>query len=131
MHMPNYAGYQSYNRNRFETASPHRLILMLFEGALKFAGQAERAIEKRDISGANQAIQKTQSIIYELISSLDLKQGGQIAVNLQSLYFYMIDCLVEANMRKDLEKLREVTDMLTSIKSAWEQIGKEVALGQG
>ncbi|ALS26093.1 flagellar protein FliS [Paenibacillus sp. 32O-W] len=131
MHMPNYAGYQSYNRNRFETASPHRLILMLFEGALKFAGQAERAIEKRDISGANQAIQKTQSVIYELISSLDLKQGGQLAVNLQSLYFYMIDCLVEANMRKDTEKLREVIDMLTSIKSAWEQIGKEVALGQG
>ncbi|MBW7474988.1 flagellar export chaperone FliS [Paenibacillus oenotherae] len=128
--MPNKAGYQAYQKNRFETASPHRLILMLYEGALKYVAQAERSLKDQDIAASNRMLQKVQDIIYELISTLDMKQGGQIAVNLQSLYFYIIECLVQANLQKDYEKLREVVDILQGLKSAWEQIGKEVALGQ-
>lgn len=130
MQMPNRAGYQAYQKNRFETASPHRLTLMLYEGALKFASQAERSLTEQNIENSNRSIQKIQDIIYELLATLDLKQGGQIAKNLQSIYFYMIECLVQANLQKDLAKLQEVVELLQSLKSAWEQIGKEVALGQ-
>ncbi|WP_236338833.1 flagellar export chaperone FliS [Paenibacillus plantiphilus] len=129
--MPNQAGYQAYQKNRFETASPHRLILMLYEGALKYASQAERALLEQDIVASNRLLLKIQDIVYELIATLDMKQGGQIATNLQSLYFYVIDCLVQANLQKNHEKLQEVVEILQSLKSAWEQIGKEVALGKG
>jgi len=128
--VPNKTGYQTYNRNKYETASPHRLILMLYEGALRYGAQAVRAIEEHDISLTNKSLQKVQDILYELLSSLDLKQGGEIAKNLQQLYLYMIEQCIQANLHKDKAKINEVLGYLQTIKSAWEQIGKEVAIGR-
>jgi flagellar protein FliS len=130
MQTPNRIGYQAYNRNKYETASPHKLILMLYEGALQYGSRARTAIQNENIAEANRAIQKVQDIIGELLSTLNLKQGGEIAKNLQSLYLYMMDLLVKANTKKDVSPLDEMMKLLGEIKSAWEQIGKEVSLGK-
>lgn len=129
MASPNLAGYQAYQKNKYETASPHRLTLMLYNGAIQFTGNAKSAIEEKDIVKTNNYVQKVQNIIYELISSLNIKQGGQLAENLQSLYLYMIDRLMEANIKKQTAPLDEVIGMLQELKSAWEEIGKRGTLG--
>ncbi|MNW57691.1 Flagellar protein FliS [compost metagenome] len=124
MTSPNLAGYQAYQKNKYQTASPHRLTLMLYQGAIQFAIKAQQAIRERDITETNKYIQKTQNIVYELMSSLDMKQGGEIARNLRSLYMYMVNRLIEGNIRKSEEAVIEVIQMLEELKSAWEEIGK-------
>ncbi|SMF26993.1 flagellar protein FliS [Paenibacillus barengoltzii] len=126
---PNLAGYQAYQKNKYETASPHRLTLMLYNGAIQFAGKAKQAIVDKNIAETNTYVQKTQDIIYELISSLNTKEGGEVASNLKSLYFYIIDRLVEANIKKLTTPLDEVIGILQEIKAAWEEIGKRGTLG--
>lgn len=121
---PNRAGYQAYQKNKYETASPHRLTLMLYNGAIQFTSKAKQAMEQKDISGTNSYVQKVQDIIYELMSSLNTKEGGELANNLKDLYLYMIDRLLEANIKKLTEPLDEVIGMLQELKSAWEEIGK-------
>lgn len=128
MMFPN-QGYQAYQKNKYETASPHRLILFLYEGAIRFATQAVKAIESSDIKGTHTNITKTQDILNELMACLDLDQGGEIAVNLRDLYTYMNSLLLRASLNRDTVPLQEVIALLTNIKSAWEEIGKEVTLG--
>lgn len=122
-------GYQAYQKNKYETASPHRLILFLYEGAIRFGLQSVKAIEEADIKASHTYITKTQEVLYELIACLDLKQGGEIASNLHSLYMYMINRLLHANVHRDVDSIQEVITILRDIKSAWEEIGKEVSLG--
>lgn len=129
MTSPNLAGYKAYQTNKYQTASPHRLILMLYNGAIQFANNAVQAIQEKNIAETNKWIQKTQDIIYELLSSLNTKEGGQLARNLQNLYFYMIDRLIEANIKKDEEPLHEVIKIIQEIKSSWEEIGRGGTLG--
>ncbi|WP_025695504.1 flagellar export chaperone FliS [Paenibacillus durus] len=129
MASPNLAGYQAYQQNKYQTASPHRLTLMLYNGAIQFAGKAKQAIDERNISEANKYIQKTQDIVYELMSALNQKEGGEIARNLKNLYFYMIDRLIEANIKKNTASIDEVVAILQELKSAWEEIGKGGTLG--
>lgn len=124
MTSPNLAGYQAYQKNKYQTASPHRLTLMLYNGAIQFASKAQLAIRKQDISETNRCIQKTQDIVYELMSSLNIKEGGEIARNLRNLYLYMVDRLIEGNIKKSEESVEEVIHMLEDLKSAWEEIGK-------
>lgn len=128
MMFPN-QGYQAYQKNKYETASPHRLILFLYEGAIRFSTQAIRAIEASDAQSTHTSITKTQDILYELMACLDLKQGGEIAANLHNLYNYMNTLLFRANLNQDPEPIREVIGLLMDIKTAWEDIGKEVSLG--
>ncbi|MFX3631600.1 MAG: flagellar export chaperone FliS [Candidatus Pristimantibacillus sp.] len=129
MIVPNPAGYQTYQKNKFETASPHKLILMLYEGLLRFGTQTIKMIEQNNIAETNRSVQKMQDILYELITVLNTEQGGEIAENLKNLYLYMIDQLVQANVGKDAEKVKEVMQLITEIKKAWEEIGKGVSVG--
>jgi len=124
------AAYQTYQKNKYETASPHKLILMLYEGALQYAERACKAIERKDIPEANRMIQKVQDILSELIVCINLEQGGEIAQNLRRLYMYMIDLLIRANIRKDAGLIREMMDLLRPIKESWEQIGKDVSIAK-
>ncbi|MCA1293989.1 flagellar export chaperone FliS [Paenibacillus sp. alder61] len=126
----NTAGYQAYQKNKYQTASPHRLTLMLYNGAIQFAGQAKAAIQQNNIVDTNTYIQKTQDIIYELISSLNMKEGGEIARNLRQLYFYMINKLIDANIKKRVDFIEEIIGLLNELREAWDQIGKGGTLGQ-
>lgn len=129
--IPNRNGYQMYQRNKYDTASPHKLILMLYEGMIRFSLQAKKGMENGEIVQTNQYLQKSQDIIYELIACLNHKDGGEIAVNLNSLYLYTIELLVKANVSKDPALIDEAVAIIADLKSAWEQIGREVSISHG
>jgi len=124
-------GYQAYQKNKYETASPHRLITMLYEGVIRFANQAINEIESSNIQGSNLAIKRMQDIVYELIACLNFKEGKEIAEQLHPLYQYVIDLSVRSNLEKTVDPLKEAILIITDIKSSWEQIGKDVALSNG
>jgi flagellar protein FliS len=104
-------------------ASPHSLILMLLEGAIISTNIAKMQLENHNIPEKCAAISKALAIIDEgLRASLDKKAGEEIAENLDSLYEYMGNRLVMANLHNQTEPLDEVVRLLTEIKEAWEQI---------
>jgi flagellar protein FliS len=114
--------YQRYKDAQYSTASPEQLLLMLYEGAIKYARQAQEEMREKNIEGANNKLKKTGDIISELMVSLDMEQGGEIARNLYNLYDYMSRRLIQANIRKDPGLVDEVITLLTSLKESWEEV---------
>ncbi len=104
-------------------ADPHKLISMLFEGALLAIGNARSSIQRKDIAAKGTAISKATAIIDEgLQASLDKNVGGELAHNLSALYEYMITRLVTANLNNDIAALDEVSRLLTDLKGAWDSL---------
>jgi len=109
-------------------ANPHKLILMLFEGALVSIASARAMIDQQRIPEKGQAITRAIDIITNgLRASLDLAQGGEIAQRLDALYEYMCMRLLHANLRNDKAALTEVASLLGEIKGAWEEIADDPA----
>lgn len=105
-------------------ASPHKLIIMLYEGAELAVRMAIRYINEGDQAKKSAAITKASTIILEgLRSALDLKQGGDIALQLDALYAYMNQRLMLAHIKNQVEPLEEVLGLLRELHGAWEQIG--------
>ena len=117
---------QQYNRvgvsSSVEAASPHRLIEMLMNGALEKIAFAKGYMERGNISEKGGHISWAISIVDGLRASLDLKTGGEIAQNLDDLYDYMTRRLARANVENNPDILDEVASLMSSVKSAWEQI---------
>ncbi len=114
--------HNQYRKNEVSTSSQGRLILMMYEGAIKFATMALQSIEKGDIAGQGKYINKTHDIINELSLALDLKKGGEVAQRLESLYQYMLSQLTLANIKSDRKALEIVIKILKPLSEAWEQL---------
>ena len=112
--------YQQYQRMQTETASPGELVLMMYNGAIRFLNLAKKRIEARDVSGANETLLRAQEIVLELMVSVDVATGP-VARNLFDLYEFMHRHLVQANVRKDLAMIDEVMGLLRELLPAWEQ----------
>jgi len=107
-----------------DSASPHRLVLMLFDGALSAIADARKHMGAGNVSAKGVAISQAISIIGEgLRVSLDMERGGAIAAQLGDLYDYMTRRLVEANANNSQEMLAEVSSLLGELQAAWVQIG--------
>jgi len=124
----NRSGVSAYASVGVETgvlaASPHKLIVMLFEGAMLAVSTAARQMRAGDIAGKGKSISKAIAIIENgLRASLDRKTGGEIAANLDALYEYMGNRLVVANLENKVEILEEVNRLLGELKGAWDAIG--------
>jgi flagellar protein FliS len=113
----------SYRQNSVQTASPSQLILMLFDGALRFMNRALEGFEESDLARRNEAVHinlvKTQAIIDELQASLNLKVGGEFARTMSDLYEFMRNQLRAANMRKESAPVQVVMELLGEIRGAW------------
>jgi flagellar secretion chaperone FliS len=103
-------------------ASPHRLIQMLFEGALERIATARGAIRQGDVALKGERISRAIDIIEGLRAHLDLEKGGPVAANLDSLYEYMGRRLTEANARNDAAILEEVANLIREVKAGWDAI---------
>jgi len=114
-------------RTGIESASPHRLIQMLLEGALDKIAAARGHMERGEIQPKGEQVGSAISIIEGLKSSLDKDRGGEIARNLEDLYIYMERRLIEANRDNDTALLDEVSDLLRQIKEAWDAIADQAA----
>ena len=105
-------------------ASPHKLIVMLFEGAITAISNALQFMETNKVAAKGQSISKAIAIIDNgLRASLDKKVGGEIALSLDALYEYMSNQLLLANLNNDKVKLTEIRDLLRDLKIAWDGIG--------
>ncbi len=105
------------------SADPHKLISMLYQGALLAIANAKSSIARKDIPAKGKAISHAITIIDEgLNASLDKKVGGELAQNLSALYEYMGTRLLTANIKNDVAALDEVSRLLTDLKSAWDDI---------
>lgn len=118
-------GTDRYLETAVETASPARLIVMLYDGAIRFINEANYAMRQRDYETQNYKLQRAQKILAELISSLDFEKGGEIAENLFRLYTYMYNQLVEANIQDAPERLEHVVVLLSELREAWDTIASE------
>lgn len=114
--------YGQYKQNSIMTASPQELTLMLYNGALKFIGLSKVHIEKNDIPKANESIIRAQDIIQEL--NITLNMDYEISTGLRSLYTYILDLLIDANIYKDIKYLDEAAEMVKELRDTWKEAMK-------
>ncbi len=110
-------------RANVEVASPHRLVAMLYEGAIERIIQAKGAMEHGDIELKGNKINSAVSIVGGLRESLNTDDGGELAFNLDNLYIYIQRLLSNAHIKNDRSKLDEAQTLLEDLKSAWKEIG--------
>ena len=120
---------QAYRQTSVKTATQGRVIVMLYEEALRQIDIALDGIrsETRQLDRINNAIIKAQSIVTELMVSLDMESGGEIASNLFRLYMYFNDRLMDGNVKKEEEPLKEVKNLMADLRDAWKQIENTAA----
>lgn len=125
--------YSAYQKTNVNTASQGRLVVLLYEGAIKQLTTAltfideEGKIKPSDIEKFGICIQKAQAIITELEVSLDMEKGGDIAKNLMSLYVFFNEELVHASISRDTEKINSVLRMLKELAESWKIIANSTA----
>tara|TARA_Y100000994_G_C15521365_1_gene371754 strand:+ start:137 stop:544 length:408 start_codon:yes stop_codon:yes gene_type:complete len=121
--------YQDVAATKTDTKDPHELVKLLFEGLTDRIALARSALAKNDREGRAEAVTKAQKILFGLRDSLDFDKGGELAINLDSLYEYSIRRLVKAHAREDDSIFREVMDLMVTIRDAWKQIPTEHKMG--
>jgi flagellar protein FliS len=121
----------TYRSTQAQTSSPLELVVMLYDGALRFLADAERAFAAGDIAARGQAISRALAIVHELQNTLDLAKGGAVAEELDRLYDFIQDRLFAATRDKDAAPLGEARKILSSLAEAWRTLaangGKEAA----
>lgn len=118
----NASGYNQYQKQKIMTATPAELTLMLYEGAIKFINVAIMAIEKKDIMKAHDNIMKAQRIIEEFRATLNFKYP--VAKDFDTVYEYILNRLIQANMKKDKEILEECLVHLRGMRDTWKEVMK-------
>ncbi len=114
--------YNQYKQTQISTANQGKLIVMLYDGAIKFLNIALENIEPKRFDVVNNNIIKAQDIVTELLLSLNMGEGGEIAQNLFNLYMYFKRQLLEANIKKDPEIIKHIVKLLKDMRDAWDQI---------
>ena len=114
--------YSQYQKTQVTTASREKVLLMLYEGAIRFTKHAAAAMRQKKIAEKGKYISKATAILSELMATLDFKAGGQLAVDLENLYVFMIDKLIEGNIKNDVTCLEAVEKLLMTLYEAWKDI---------
>lgn len=114
--------YQTYQRISVSTADPTKIVIMLYEGAIKFMRQAIEHFEAGRRDDASERIKRALDIIHYLANTLDFEKGGEIAQNLSRLYDFARDTLAEANISGETEKIDAAIEILNSLLEGWQGI---------
>jgi flagellar protein FliS len=114
--------YNQYKQTQITTANQGKLIVMLYDGAIKFLNIALDNLNPKTYDIVNNNIIKAQDIITELLLSLNMEEGGEISQNLFNLYMYFKRQLLDANIKKDKEILEQIIKLLKELREAWDQI---------
>lgn len=113
---------QAYQKAQVSTVDQRKLIIMLYDGAIRFLTTAAEKLKAGDAYEAHNNLIKGKSIIAELLASLNMEQGGEIAKNLQRLYSYMFNELIDANLNKDAKRVEHVLHLLRELRVGWQGI---------
>ena len=117
-------GFNLYQDTAVTTQNRGRLIVMLYDGAIRFLRQAIRDMEQEDYAAKGRNIARAQDILFELNTVLDMEKGGEIAQNLRALYNFMQKHLNQANLRKDPRMLQDVVAMLEELNESWRNVSR-------
>jgi flagellar secretion chaperone FliS len=120
-------GANAYVQTHVQSRSPLELVVMLYDGALRFLGDARTAIEQNDLARKRTAMSRALAIMSELQSTLNIEQGGEIATQLDSLYTYLNGRMLDASMKNDVAALDESAGLLAMLRSAWADIAANEA----
>ncbi len=118
-------GQRQYKHTQVTTVDKGRLIVLLYDGAIKFLRQARDCAELGDVEGKSTNINRALDIINELNQSLNMAEGGEIAQNLRRLYLFMSDHLIQGKIKKDLGYIDNVVRMLGSLNEAWNFVASQ------
>lgn len=122
-------GYNVYKNNSVNYASKEQLLLMLVDGAVKFAKIARQAMADKDIKKAHENVVKTEDIFIELMATLDTS-AGKWAENMFAVYRFINEKLFEANMKKDVAIMEEVLPLIEDVRNIWYEAEEKVRKGQ-
>lgn len=111
-----------YEETNVTTQDKGKIVVMLYDGAIKFLNQAINAIQRNDDEAKGQYILKAQDIIMELNNVLDMEAGGQITQNLRQLYIFMWKHLNQANIKRDADMMKKVIDLLHELNQGWRAV---------
>jgi flagellar protein FliS len=115
-------GVETYQDTSVTTQTKGRLVVMLYDGAIKFLKMAIKEIEAKNPEAKGKYINKATDILLELNAVLDMEAGGEVATNLRKLYLFMGRHLTEANTKQDIGKIEEVIKLLEELNQSWKTI---------
>ena len=119
-----YNASKQYAETKIKTASGGDLVVILYQGCVKFLRLGKKSIEDKNYQNANEYLIRSQDIIMELLTTLDAEKGGEVAQNLAALYEYNYRRLIKANMDKDTEIIDEVENIMLELLEAWKEAVK-------
>jgi flagellar secretion chaperone FliS len=113
---------QAYYQTQIQSQSPLELVVMLYDGALRFLQLAADATRRRDLTAKREGMSRAMAILDELQNTLNMSEGGEVAQSLDQLYTYINGLLIDANIRKDAAPIDEAIRLLRPIRDAWSQV---------
>lgn len=116
-----------YQKQQVNGASPVQLVVMLYDGALRFMEAGKHAVVNKNLEKQNYYIQKAQRIVTELMATLDMERGGEVAKNLFALYGYVLNELVTANIEDKTEPIDRAIKVFSELRESWAQIAEATA----
>jgi len=123
--MNNFQNSNVYFENSVKTASPTKLVELLYKNSIERLEKAVKAIEKNNLIEANHEIIRVEEIILELNVSLNIEKGGEVAKNLRLLYNYIYEQSIQANLKKDIDTLTEVKSLIKDLYETWREVVKQ------
>jgi flagellar protein FliS len=118
------AAKQAYTASSVMTASPERLVVMLYDGAIRFLRQAATAMRASDLQQARNRLGRAEAIIDELNMALDMSQG-ELPEQLRAIYLFCKRYLIEATLRRDPDRIERVVSLLAELRESWDAIAAE------
>jgi len=120
-------GIDTYRRTNVHTRSPLELVVMLYDGVLQSLGEARDAMARKDVGARTTAISRALAILTELQGTLNMKEGGAIAEELDRLYAFAISRLVDVTTKRDASAIDDIVKVLTPLRDGWSQIAQQAA----
>ena len=121
-------GPDEYLETQVMTATPLQLHLMVIDGAIRYATQAEEALQENDFETAHFALNRSREFVTELIGGLDQERSDEIVNRLKSLFMFVYQNLVNADMKRDVTKARDALKILKMHRETWMELGDKVKL---
>lgn len=118
-------GAQAYLQTQVQSRSPLELVVMLYDGLLRFLGEAATAIDGGALPAKREAISRALAVLSELQSTLNMEEGGEVAASLDGLYTYINGRLLEASMQNDRTPLDESARLLRTLRDGWAEIAAQ------
>ena len=116
------SSYRAYHQTSVQTSDQLTLIVMLYDGMLRYLRKAHTCIEAQDIEGTHNYLMRSKDIVNELRSTLHVEKAGEVGGNLRDLYLYMFRRILEANLNKDPQPVQDVIRIAETLRQGWLQI---------